>query len=110
MKYKLLLLLVAAIVALGIVLIIRSDLKKSKQLDRINSEVKLHEFRAKQFQDSIKTLKSKIVYLNKAVSILAHENDSLAKRDPVIVRQIFNAPKSYTKSHLDSIWHKRYTR
>lgn len=89
--------------------ITRSNLNRVHIIEQAQAKIKLYELREKQWQDSVVKYKSHIKLLNQEVVILAHENDSLARKEAVIVNRIIHLPAvAYRPGQLDSIWRKRY--
>lgn len=83
--------------------------RKNAEITRAKSEIKLHESRAKLFKDSLLIKERLIKLLTSKVEILAHENDSLSKRETVYVTRIIHtAVIPYKATEADSVLRKRY--
>lgn len=83
--------------------------RKNAEISRAKSEIKLYQFRVKQFQDSMITLDRKIKRLGMEVAELGKENAEYEKREAKIVTVIRYLPvTNYKSSELDSLWALRY--
>lgn len=87
----------------------KQEMNRVHIIEQAQAKIKLHELIAKQYQDSIVKFKARVVLLTQEISILAHENDSLSRKESVIVNRIIHLPAiEYRPGQLDSIWRKRY--
>lgn len=83
--------------------------RTQRELDNAGIRIKMYGLLRKKDEDSIQWFKSEILLYEQKVAILAHENDSLAAKESVIVYRTVHVPAiSYNPSQLDSIWKIRY--
>ena len=105
---KPLIIILSILVITGVCINVFDYLGSKEKIDKANAQIKMYEFRERQWMDSLSKYRSIENTLEQEVALLAHENDSLANIERVVVHRTIVPAVSYKPTQLDSIWRKRY--
>lgn len=100
---------IAIIIAVAIYYEGRRSAQKEQIITNWQSKARLYQIKANQWQDSATRKQLAINKLEQEVVILAHESDSLSKREMTIVNHIIHLPAvTASDKQIDSLWRRRY--